>query len=143
VRRGYLCAVLDGDEVRAAIVPPHEYSPQGRDAFYETLARLAVMLSDQGLVVLVAATAHRAEYRAVARGLAHRFVEVLVDVPAEECAQRDAKGLYAAAKAGKVRGVPGVDLAYEAPDSPDVVARGGRDMHAVSRLLDVIARRTT
>ena len=37
------CVVLDGDAVRAALVPAPGYGPEARDAFYATLARLAAL----------------------------------------------------------------------------------------------------
>jgi adenylylsulfate kinase len=126
---------LDGDEVRRALVPAPGYTPEARDAFYATLARLAALLATQGLVVLVPATAHRAAYRAEARALAPRFVEVHVAVPAEECRRRDAKGLYAAG----LPDLPGADTAYEPPEAPDVVAAGGHDEGAADQVVALLA----
>jgi adenylylsulfate kinase len=127
---------LDGDAVRAALVPQPGYSARDRDAFYATLAHLAALLAAQGLTVLVPATAHRAAYRADARAWAPRFVEVHVRTPAAECRRRDAKGLYAAA----TRDLPGLDLDYEAPASPEVVATGGRDPEAVRQIVALLRR---
>jgi adenylylsulfate kinase len=128
--------VLDGDEVRRAIVPAPGYTPEARDAFYATLARLAALLAAQGLVVVVPATAHRAAYRAEARAIAPAFIEVYVAVDADECRRRDAKGLYAASTAG----LPGGDVAYEPPDAAEVIAQGGHDAAAVERVLALLAR---
>jgi adenylylsulfate kinase len=125
---------LDGDEVRQALVPAPGYTPGARDDFYATLARLAALIAAQGLVVVVPATAHRAAYRAEARRLSPRFVEVYVDVPVDECRRRDAKGLYAAA----VGALPGDDVAYEAPDAPEVMAKGGQDDEAVGRVMALL-----
>jgi adenylylsulfate kinase len=133
-RDGVPCVLLDGDEVRGALVPAPGYTPRARDGFYATLARLAALLARQGLVVLVPATAHRRAFRERARALAPRFVEVLVDVSAKECARRDAKGLYARARAGGAPDLPGAKLAYERPHAPEVVARGGRDARAVEEV---------
>jgi adenylylsulfate kinase len=130
--------LLDGDEVRAALVPAPGYAPAERDAFYATLARLAALLARQGLVVAVAATANRRAHRAEARGLAPRFLEVLVDVPAEECARRDAKGLWAAARAGGATELPGAGAPYERPERPDVVAGGGEDGAAVEAVVHLL-----
>jgi adenylylsulfate kinase len=130
--------VLDGDEVRGALVPAPGYTPEARDAFYATLARLAALAAAQGLVVVVPATAHRAAYRDEAKRLAPAFVEVHVDVDAEECRRRDAKGLYAAAGAGRAAGLPGADLAYEPPAAPDIVASGGADEGAADRVLALL-----
>ncbi len=119
---GHMALRLDGDEVRGALVPTPGHWPAERDAFYETLARLAALLARQGAVVLVAATAHRRAHRERARQLAPRFIEVYVATPLEECERRDAKGLYALARAGKAPLLPGVGIAYEAPERAEVVA---------------------
>lgn len=137
---GRAACVLDGDEVRRAIVPAPAYTKEARDAFYATLARLAALLAAQGLVVVVPATAHRAAYRAEARALAPAFIEVHVAVDADECRRRDAKGLYAATSAGQAAGLPGADVAYEPPDAPEVVAQGGHDAEAIERVLALLSR---
>jgi adenylylsulfate kinase len=123
--------VLDGDELRAAMVPPPGYDEAARAAFYATLARLAALLAVQGLVVVVPATAYRRAFRDEARALAPRFVEVFVSTPLETCKERDAKGLYAAGTAD----LPGAGLSYEAPLAPEVVASSGEDDEAVRRVL--------
>ena len=43
-----------------------------------------------------------------------------VQIPLEVCEQRDAKGLYALARAGKIKGFTGVDDPYEPPDGPEI-----------------------
>lgn len=138
---GRPCCALDGDAVRRAIVPAPGYTPEARDAFYATLGRLAAMLAAQGLVVLVPATAHRTAYRTEARAIAPSFVEVHVRVDPEECARRDAKGLYAEVRAGSAAGLPGADLAYEAPEAPDVIASGGLDEAAAARIVALVEER--
>lgn len=125
--------VLDGDEVRQALVPPPGYGEVERADFYETLARLAALLARQGHVVLVPATAHRRAFRAHARALAPAFVEVLVDTPLEECRRRDAKGLYARGDAL----LPGLGAAYERPERPEVTVTPGDD-DAVPRVLHAL-----
>lgn len=128
------CVLLDGDEVRAAVVPAHGYSPEERDHFYTTLANLAKLISDQGFVVLVPATAHRRAYRAHARAQSRRFLEVYVATPSKECELRDPKGLYRAARLGAVPNLPGCSLEYEEPAAADVTANGGHDDAAVERI---------
>ena len=134
---GRPAVVLDGDEVRRALVPTPGYTPEARDAFYATLARLAALVAGQGFVVVVPATAHRAAYRAEARALAPRFVEVYVAAPAEECRRRDAKGLYAAETTG-LPDMPGAGVAYEPPEAPEVVASGGQDDDAAERVVALL-----
>ncbi len=132
--------LLDGDEVRRALVPSPGYTPAGRDAFYETLARLAALLASQGQTVLVAATAHRRVHRERARALSPRFVEVHVATPPEACEGRDPKGLWAAARAGEAPLLPGAGVAFEPPERPEVVASGGHDLAALEAVLGALAR---
>ncbi len=129
-------ALLDGDEVRAALVPPPGYDETARARFYATLGRLAALLARQGLIVLVAATAHRRIFRDAARAAVPRFVEVFVDTPAEECRRRDPKGLWSG---GAGAALPGAGVAYEPPALPEVVAHGGEDAAAVERVLAFLA----
>lgn len=125
--------LLDGDAVRAALVPAPGYDEAGRAAFYETLGNLAAALAEQGLVAVVAATASRRAFRDRVRARVGRFVEILVDVPAEVCAARDPKGLWARARAGGAPSLPGAGEAYERPAAPEVVADGGEDEVALAR----------
>lgn len=115
--------VLDGDRVRAALSPPPGYDDVSRDHFYETLANLAVIAAEQGLVVLVAATANRRAYRDRARARCGdaRFAELFVDTPTALCATRDAKGLYRASRDGSVSDLPGIGAAYEPPENPALI----------------------
>jgi adenylylsulfate kinase len=115
--------VLDGDEIRDALVPRPGYDEASRDAFYDTLARLAALAAAQGLRAIVAATANRRAYRERARSLAPAFLEVLVDTPAELCIERDAKGLYRAAGPGSA--LPGVGVPFERPEAPDIIVGPG------------------
>jgi len=137
--RGETAAVLDGDELRAALHPAPGFGPEERAAFYATLGDLAALLAGQGLVAIVAATGHRRTFRDRARAAARRFLEVFVDVPAATCAARDAKGLWAAARAGTAPELPGHGVPYEPPLAPEVVAAGGEDPAAVERILALLA----
>ncbi len=135
---GLSCVLLDGDAVRDALGRPAGSGGEERDAFYEALARLAALIACQGPAVVVAATAHRRAYRERARALSPRFLEVHVSTPAEECERRDPKGLYARARRGEALGLPGVDVAFEAPVAPDVTARDGEDERALSHAIALV-----
>lgn len=120
--------VLDSDELRT-VLGMTRFDREGRDAFYAALARLAVLLAEQGHIVLVAATASQRCYRELAR-TAPRFVEVYVSTPREICEARDPKRLYAQANAGAIAALPGANEPYEPPEQPAFVADGGLDDEA-------------
>jgi adenylylsulfate kinase len=133
--------ILDSDRIRVALPDGSSYDEVGRDRLYATLANLAALLAEQGLVVLVAATAHRRRFRERAREQAPDFVEVLLDVPLEVARARDSKGLYAAVDRKQARDVPGGDIEYERPLRPDLVADGGKDDRALDELCRIIDSR--
>lgn len=127
--------LLDSDALRAALAPSPGYSETARRNFYRTLAQLAALLAEQGVVVLVPATANRRAYRSLARRLAPRFIEVFVDTPLEEVRRRNTKGLY-----GRARKLPGAGVPYEPPLRPHVRAAGGSSAEAVRACLRTLSR---
>ena len=49
------------------------------------------------------------------------YVEVYLCTPLEVCEQRDRKGSYAKARAGKIKGFTGIDDPYIPPSRPEIV----------------------
>jgi adenylylsulfate kinase len=136
MRTGRASVLLDGDELRE-ILGAHSYADDDRDRFYRALGALAALLAHQGIVVLVAATAARREDRDRARAAVSaggRFIEVWVNTPLPDCEARDPKGLYARARRGDAKDLPGVGVAYEPPLAPEVIADGGFDEVAVAAI---------
>ncbi len=129
--RTVAACILDGDEIRDALVPRPGYTPVERSQFYRTLANLGGVLARQGLVVLIPATANERSFRDHARAASERFLEVHLATPLAICRDRDFKGTYRADPAQ----VPGLGVAYEAPQRPDVIAQGGEDRDALTTLV--------
>jgi adenylylsulfate kinase len=129
------CVMLDSDAIREVLSPGDELSS---DPPYQPLGRLADFIARQGHVVLVAATAPYRAHRDAVRALAPAFIEVYVNTPLEVCQQRDVKGHYARAHRGDAPGLSEVSEPYEAPLTPDVVASGGYDDHAIATIARLI-----
>lgn len=136
---GVASLLLDSDELRAALHPTPGYDEVGRRDFYTTVAELAALVEAQGLVAIVAATAHRRAFRAYARERARRFVEVYVHCDAAVCASRDPKGLYAASRGGALTHLPGAGVTYEEPEQPEV--RVDTTAGVAAHELDALVRR--
>jgi adenylylsulfate kinase len=120
--RGVAAAVLESDVLRTQLTPFPTYGDTERDFFYRMLADFAVHLAKE-IPVIIDATANRRAYRDRARQAITRFAEVYVSTPREVCAARDPKGLY---RSEKVRNLPGVQAAYEAPLVPELAIAGDR-----------------
>lgn len=139
---GECCCLLDGDEVREYLHPPLSYHAESRANYYETLGSLAALLSRQGLIILVVATAHRRSDREAARKLAHnRFLEVFVDTPLDECIPRDAKGLYKKAQNGEIADFPGIHENYEPSGGDAVLVSSSGSPSEARRLMKAIQAR--
>jgi adenylylsulfate kinase len=110
---------LDSDEVRAAITPEPQYTAEERALFYRALAYMATRLAQEGIVAIVAATAHQDRYRRWARELCPGLFLVYARCPLTVCETRDPKGLYRRAWIDRGSTLPGVGVAYEEPTDAD------------------------
>src|SRR4029077_3039027 len=86
------------------------------------VGEVARLMADAGLVVLTAfISPFRAEREMVRKMLPQgEFIEIFVDTPLAEAEERDAKGLYAKARAGELKNFTGIDSPYEAPEQPEI-----------------------
>jgi len=105
------------------------------------IAEVGRLFVDAGVIVLCAAISpYRAEREAVRRLMPPgEFVEIFMDTPIEECERRDAKGLYAKARAGTLPNFTGIDSPYEAPQSPDIHLHGTSSSQAEALAAQVLA----
>ena len=120
---GIAAAWLESDALRQ-VLEDADYSPAGRDRFYARLADLAALLSEQGVNVIVDATAPRRSYRERLRSRVPGLLEVLVDTPRSVREARDPKGVYRLAREGAAPHVPGATEAYEPPLRPELSVSG-------------------
>jgi bifunctional enzyme CysN/CysC len=128
VESGHPAYFLDGDNLRHGLSGDLAFSPADRTENIRRVAHVARLMADAGMVSIASLVSPAHHDRALAREL-HKaaglpFIEVYVDTPAEICEQRDPKGLYARARAGKLLDFTGVSAPYEVPENPDVRIRG-------------------
>ena len=119
-RRGILCRILDGDNIRAGINSNLGFSPEDRRENIRRIAEVGKLFVDTGVVTLACFVSPTEEIRQMARQIvgADDFKEVFVSTPIEECERRDVKGLYARARRGEVKEFTGVSAPFEAPQHP-------------------------
>jgi adenylyl-sulfate kinase len=123
-RRGRIVEYLDGDTVRTHLSKGLGFSKEDRDTNIERIGWVASRLTRHGAAVVAAAISPYEETRRKARAMVEEwgpFVEVHVKASVDECARRDAKGLYEKAFAGELKEFTGVSDPYEAPSSPELV----------------------
>jgi bifunctional enzyme CysN/CysC len=123
--RGRHTYTLDGDNLRFGLNRDLGFSDADRVENIRRAAEVAKLMVDAGLIVLCSFISPFRAERQAARDLVEKgeFLEVFVDTPLEECMRRDPKGLYARAKAGKIRNFTGLDSPYEPPEAPEIHLR--------------------
>lgn len=122
-QRGTPAMVLDGDELRRGLCADLGLSDADRHENIRRAGEVARLMSDAGLVVICAFVSPFAPDRERVRRLfpAGRFAEVYLSTSLATCAARDAKGLYARARAGILSGLTGWDAPYDVPFMPEFV----------------------
>ncbi|MGN2245092.1 adenylyl-sulfate kinase [Frateuria sp. GZRR35] len=120
--QGFHTYLLDGDNLRHGLNVDLGFTAEARVENVRRVAEVAHLMVDAGLVVLVCVISPFASEREFARRRLGEgeFVEVFVDAPLADCEQRDPKGLYAKARAGKISNFTGIDSPYERPTAPEL-----------------------
>lgn len=136
--------MVDGDEIRALFAAdrsPGDYDMDGRRRNSDRIVALSRWLDGQQMNAVVCVLSIFEESRAQLRDSISGYFEVFVDVPMDVLERRDPKGLYAAARAGRMPNVVGVDIPFERPGHADLVidnSADGIDAEAISR--DILRR---
>ncbi len=127
------CERIEMDAIRRQYVQNPEYTELERDFVYKKLVDFAAERVQNGINIIIDATAHKLLYREMARKKINRFIEVVVRCPLSVCIERESKRekglvtaqMYRKALERKEKGtqfedlgaVIGVDVEYE--ESPD------------------------
>lgn len=120
VERGAKVELLDGDVVRTNLSKGLGFSKEDRDINVRRIGWVCEVLSRNGVIAIAAAISPYRAVREEIRARIPNFVEVYVDCPIEVLAERDVKGLYKKALAGKIPNFTGVTDPYEPPANPEV-----------------------
>lgn len=121
-RRGLLCRILDGDNIRSGINNNLGFSEADRVENIRRIAEVGKLFVDTGIITLAAFISPNNALRQMAAEIIGKedFIEVYVSTPIEVCEQRDVKGLYARARRGEIKDFTGVSAPFEAPEHPDL-----------------------
>ncbi len=121
-RRGILCRILDGDNIRSGINANLGFSEEDRRENIRRIAEIGKLFVETGIVTIACFVSPTNGIRQMAREIIGEkdFREVYIATPLEECERRDVKGLYARARRGEVKDFTGISAPFEAPTDPDL-----------------------
>ena len=115
--------LLDGDVVRKHLSSELGFSREHRDINILRIGYVASEITKYGGVAICAPIAPYSATRRRVREMVEAsggFVEIHVATPLEVCEARDRKGLYAQARAGKIKEFTGISDPYEEPEHPEM-----------------------
>ncbi|RMH57452.1 MAG: adenylyl-sulfate kinase [Candidatus Hydrogenedentota bacterium] len=130
--------VLDGDNIRHGLNRDLGFSKDDREENIRRIGEVARLFVEANVFSIVSFISPFREDRNRARSLHDEgdFFEIFIDCPLEICEQRDPKGLYKEARAGKIPDFTGIDSPYEPPLAPEIHLR--TDQTPLKECLDSI-----
>lgn len=141
-KRGMLCRILDGDNIRTGINNNLGFSEADRVENIRRIAEVSKLFIQTGIITIAAFISPSNEIREMAASIIGKedFLEIYVNTPIEECERRDVKGLYAKARRGEIKDFTGVSAPFEVPLHPALSLDTSvlTVEESVNRLLDLI-----
>ena len=136
--------LIDGDEVREIFKHDNgtnAYTSAGRRFNAERIAALSSWLDRQDINAVVSILCIFPDILAANRDRYGDYFEIFVDAPLAQLEARDGQGLYAAARAGTIADVVGIDIPFPIPEQPSLVIHNdGPSLAASAIAKDILAR---
>lgn len=120
--RGKVTVLLDGDNVRHGLNSNLGFTAEDREENIRRIGEVSKLFAESGVITLTSFISPYKTDRAKVRARMAKddFMEVFMRIPIEICEERDPKGLYKAARAGKIKNFTGIDDPYEEPENPEI-----------------------
>ena len=121
--KGFLCQILDGDNIRSGVNSNLGFSPEDRAENIRRIAEVAKLFLNSGVICICAFVSPTEEIRKLAEDIIgiDDFLEIYVSTPLEICESRDVKGLYSKARRGEVKEFTGISAPFEIPGKPFMI----------------------
>lgn len=122
--QGFDIENLDGDEIRKNLHPDLGFSREDRATNNKRTAFICRLLNRNGISVVNAMITPFRDSQREARDIIEpegEFILVYVKCSIESAKERDPKGLYADAEAGKIDKFTGINHPFQEPHNPDVI----------------------
>jgi adenylylsulfate kinase len=126
-RQGFLAQILDGDQIRQGVNSNLGYSEEDREENIRRIAEISKLFINCGIICIDSFISPTLKIRQMARNIIgpENFIEIFLNASVEVCEKRDPKGLYKAAREGKIPNFTGIGAPYEIPLHPDIEINTG------------------
>lgn len=140
--KGFVVQLFDGDNIRSGINRDLGFTLEDRRENLRRVAEINRLFLNSGIITINCFIAPTIELRSMIAGIIgpDDLIEIFADCPLEVCEQRDTKGLYKAAREGRISHFTGISSPFEPPLNPRIHLR--TDMLTpdvcLSRILEVV-----
>ena len=146
-QRGFICQVLDGDNIRAGINNNLGFSLDDRLENIRRIGEVSKLFINCGIITINSFISPTVKIRKMARDIIgeNDFIAVFVNAPVSVCEKRDVKGLYKKARAGEIKDFTGVNTEFEPLVNPDVEVKTDKLSieESVQKIIDFVLPRIT
>jgi adenylyl-sulfate kinase len=113
--------------VRRGVTRDLGFSNDDRKENIRRVAEVAHMMNEAGVIVLATFISPDIKDRDMARRIIgnEHFIEIYLSTALAICEERDSKGLYRQARAGKLSNFTGIDSTYDVPNNPALSINSG------------------
>ena len=121
-QRGFICQVLDGDNIRSGINNNLGFSLDDRLENIRRNGEVSKLFINCGIITINSFISPTEKIRNMAKKIIGQddFISVYINAPVSVCEERDVKGLYKKARAGEIKNFTGIDDPYEEPPKPEI-----------------------
>jgi len=133
---GATVVLLEGSTIRAGLSRELDYSPADRAEHLRRVAHICKLLNDQGIIVIASFISPTESIRQQISEIIgnERFHLVLMRAGIEFC-RTNKPELYLKVEKGELRHLPGVDIAYEIPESPQLTFDASKKLADVEAIM--------
>ena len=146
-QRGFICQVLDGDNIRAGINNNLGFSLDDRLENIRRISEISKLFINCGIITINSFISPTVKIRKIAKEIIgeNDFIGVFVNAPVSVCEKRDVKGLYKKARAGVIKDFTGVNTEFEPLINPDVEVKTDKLSieESVQKIIDFVLPRVT
>ena len=143
--KGRKITYLDGDQIRQYLSKGLGFNKEDRSTNVRRIGYVASEVVKHDGIVVCANIAPYEEDRKSNRNLISgcgEYIEIFVDTALKKCEERDCKGLYKLARAGKIKQFTGINDPFEIPTNPEIIVDGSDCLDKNSNIiLDFLSKK--
>ncbi|RJQ51595.1 MAG: adenylyl-sulfate kinase [Nitrospiraceae bacterium] len=143
-RLGCRTFVFDGDNVRHGLCSDLCFTRDDRTENIRRIGEMVRLFVDAGIIAMTAfISPFRSDRQKIRDLLKDDFIEIYCRCPLKICEQRDVKGHYHKARAGKIKEFTGISSPYEEPEKPELALDTGNAPleECVERIITLLIER--